>query len=81
MSEMTKEEMKRIVKQQREGYKLLYDLETEALRKMTFEDRVNAFLRIQSVRPYLPQHDSRSDDDEVTRTWMKIRERYNGRSK
>jgi len=73
---MMTDEQKHMVREQREGYEIFRQLETAAIRKMTFEDRVAAFDRIQSLAPYLPRKASRADDDEVTQTWIKIRQRY-----
>jgi hypothetical protein len=73
---MTKEEQVKIVREQRAGYALFDRLELEEERRMTFEDRLAAFELIQSLAPYLPEYDSRSDDDQVTETWIKIRDRY-----
>jgi hypothetical protein len=74
--DMTREEQAQIVRQQRAGFASLDRFEREAERKMTFADRLAAFERIQSLAPYLAPHDSRSDDDQVTQAWIKIRARY-----
>jgi len=72
---MTEDE-KRIVREQREGFEIFRLLELKAARKMTIADRVAAFDRIMELAPYLPRAASREDDDEVTQTWVRIRERY-----
>lgn len=72
---MTLAEQKQIVREQREGFDLFRRLELDSRRKMTFEDRLDAFNRITALSPHLQQA-IRDDDDQVTQTWTKIRERY-----
>jgi len=43
---------------------------------MTFADRIDAFDRIMSLAPYLPHAGSRRDDEQVTKTWIKVRQRH-----
>jgi hypothetical protein len=75
------EEQKRIVLEQRAGFKLLEEFETQELRRMTFEERLAGFRRIQAFRKHLPPHDSRADDDEVAAVWTKIRDRFKPNSR
>ena len=73
------EEQKRIVRQQNAGFAMLRQFEIEKMRLATFEDRLAAFRRVLSLSECLPKSDSRADDDEVTRTWIRIRVKYDAR--
>ena len=72
---MTKDEQRAIVRQQQAGFELFRQLEEDAARQATLADRLAAFKRIQGLRPYIAPG-SRDDDEEVTRIWTRIRERY-----
>lgn len=70
------EEQKRVVREQRAGYAILRQFEIDEMRRATFEDRLAAFAQIMRFSRYMKRDDSRSDDDDVTAKWMKIRARY-----
>jgi len=73
---VTREEQKAIVLRQRAGHEVFRRLQQEADRRMTFADRIDAFDRIMSLAPYLPHAGSRRDDEQVTKTWIKVRQRH-----
>jgi len=71
------EEHKQLFRQQHEGYAILYGLETERLRKMTFEDRVAEFNRIMSLAPPPPRSRARIEEEEASaKRWAMIYDRY-----
>lgn len=70
------EEQKRIVQQQQAGFAMLRKLEIEQMRNATFADRLAAFRRVLSLSECLPKNESRADDEELARIWIKIRLRY-----
>ena len=76
---MDLEEQKRIVRQQKAGFAMLRRFEIEQMQLATFEDRLVAFRRVMSLSECLPKSDSRTDDDEVTRTWIRIRGKYDAK--
>jgi hypothetical protein len=73
------EEQKKIVREQRAGYATLRKLEIEEMRNATFADRLAAFRRVLSLSECLPVNESREDDEEVMRKWIKIRANYDSK--
>lgn len=73
---MTKEEMRQIVLEQREGFRSFHALDIQIEQKMTIQDRLAAFRRIRSTARYLPVTETRSDDLEAMRRWATIYDRF-----
>ncbi len=70
------EEQKRIFQQQQAGFAILHKLEIEKMREATFADRLAAFRRVLSLSECLPKSGSRTDDNALLQTWIKIRLKY-----
>ncbi|MEP6754263.1 MAG: hypothetical protein ABJA67_02090 [Chthonomonadales bacterium] len=76
---MTYEEQKRMARQQRAGYALHRTMEIERMRAETFDDRLAAFRRVLGFSENLPKNESRVDDDELTRKWIRLRANFDAK--
>lgn len=78
---MDREEMRRIVREQRAGYAWLREMEIEEMRNATPGDRLRAFKQINGLMSLINHPESREDDDTITAAWCRLRARYDAENR